>query len=33
MKLTYRGKLIPMWRIEVTLALVAGLFLLLCWID
>jgi len=31
--LTYRGKRIPSWRLWLTLALVAGLFLLLCWID
>jgi len=31
--LTYRGKRIPAWFIGATLAIVAGLFGLLCWID
>ena len=31
--LIYRGKRIPPWFIAMTLAVVAGLFGVLCWID
>jgi len=31
--LTYKGKRIPPWFVLMTLAIVAGLFGALCWID